>query len=349
MWIAPTRYHVISSLSLPEAESNLPTRPSSSDRSIPIARWLGTDEAGYGPNLGPLVISTTSWELRALAPEFDLYVALSSAVDRESTVRGTKLHIADSKQVYSPGRGLASLETSALALLAQVGPIPCTFHALVSQLTGVDLAATDGEPWLRTETTTLPVAASLSEIERLAEQLRETCSAAGVRVAALRSDLVETPRFNAECTAAGSKGVVLSRTTLKLLERNWPNDGVPALATCDKHGGRNQYAALLSDTFGDLFIPRLEESPACSRYKLRGGEIRFQVRAEQFLPTAAASILSKYLREMAMEQFNAFWLARVPGIKPTKGYPEDAKRFREEIRETQLKLNIPDAILWRQK
>ena len=124
---------------------------------------------------------------------------------------------------------------------------------------------------------------------------------------------------------------------------------MPALATCDKHGGRNQYAALLSETFGDLFIPRLEESPACSRYKLRGGEIRFQVRAEQFLPTAAASILSKYLREMAMEQFNAFWLARVPGIKPTKGYPEDAKRFREEIRETQLKLNIPDAVLWRMK
>jgi hypothetical protein len=136
---------------------------------------------------------------------------------------------------------------------------------------------------------------------------------------------------------------------LKLLERNWPDDGVPALATCDKHGGRNQYAALLSETFGDLFIPRLEESPACSRYKLRGGEIRFQVRAEQFLPTAAASILSKYLREMAMEQFNAFWLARVPGIKPTKGYPEDAKRFREEIREAQLKLGIPETVLWRQR
>ena len=330
-------------------ESNLPTRPSNSAHPTPVARWLGTDEAGYGPNLGPLVISTTCWELPAPAPEFDLYAALSNVVDRDSTLRGTKLHIADSKQVYSPGRGLASLETSALALLAQVGPIPRSFHELVSQLTGVDLNVTDGEPWLRTETTALPVAASLSEIERLAEQLRETCSAAGVRVAALRSDLVETPRFNAECTAAGSKGVVLSRTTLKLLERNWPDDGVPALATCDKHGGRNQYAALLSETFGDLFIPRLEESPACSRYKLRGGEIRFQVRAEQFLPTAAASILSKYLREMAMEQFNAFWLARVPGIKPTKGYPEDAKRFREEIRETQLKLNIPDAVLWRMK
>ena len=323
------------------------TRSSNPAESTLVARWLGTDEAGYGPNLGPLVISTTCWELPAL--EFDLYVVLSNAIDRDSTERGTKLHIADSKQVYSPGRGLASLETSALALLAQVGPIPRTFLELVRVLTGVDLLVTDGEPWLRSETTALPVAASLAEIERLAQQLGETCSAAGVRIAALRSDLVETPRFNAECAATGSKGVVLSRTTLKLLERNWPDDGVPALVTCDKHGGRNQYAALLSETFGELFIPRLEESPACSRYKLRAGEIRFQVRAEQFLPTAAASILSKYLREMAMEQFNSFWLAKVPGIKPTKGYPEDAKRFRQEIREAQLKLDIPDAVLWRQK
>ena len=42
--------------------------------------------------------------------------------------------------------------------------------------------------------------------------------------------------------------------------------------------------------------------------KVRGGEVRFQVRAEQHLPTAAASILSKYLREVSMEMFNRFWI-----------------------------------------
>ena len=118
---------------------------------------------------------------------------------------------------------------------------------------------------------------------------------------------------------------------------------------CDKHGGRNQYAALLSESFGDLFIPRLEESAACSRYKLRGGEVRFQVRAEQYLPTAAASILSKYLREIAMEQFNQFWVSRIPGLKPTKGYPEDARRFRKEIAQKQRELGIPDSVLWRER
>lgn len=320
-----------------------------SDRDSPAARWIGTDEAGYGPNLGPLAISVTVWELPAPASQFDLYAALNRAVDRESARGGTRLHIADSKQVYNPARGVGSLETSALALLAQTGPIPRTFPELVAHLTGQALAHSEGEPWLREGAIALPVAAALPDIERLAEELRAACLSAGVRVAALRSDMVETPRFNRECTATGSKGIVLSRTTLNLLERNWPADGVPALVICDKHGGRNQYGALLSETFDDLFIPRLEESLECSRYKLRSGEVRFQVRAEQYLPTAAASILSKYLREIAMEQFNQYWVSRVPGLKPTKGYPEDARRFRKEIAQKQHEIGISDAVLWREK
>jgi hypothetical protein len=325
------------------------TNQTTPDGSPVAGRWIGTDEAGYGPNLGPLAISVTVWDLPAPATEFDLYAALASVVDRESDRGGSRLHMADSKQVYSPARGVGSLETSALALLAQTGPIPRTFPELVARLTGKTLSSGEGEPWLRAGAITLPVAASLPEIERLAEELRAACLSAGVRIAALRSDMVETPRFNRECTAAGSKGVVLSRTTLGLLERHWPDDGVPALVICDKHGGRNQYGALLSEAFGDLFVPRLEESAECSRYKLRGGEVRFQVRAEQYLPTAAASILSKYLREIAMEQFNQFWTARVPGLKPTKGYPEDARRYRKEIASMQREMGLPDAVLWRER
>ena len=174
-----------------------------SDPRPPVARWIGTDEAGYGPNLGPLAISVTVWDLPALASEFDLYEALASIVDRESDRGGTRLHIADSKQVYTPSRGIASLETSALALLAQTGPIPRTFSELVTRLTGSPLVAGEGEPWLREGDLSLPVAAALPDIQQWASDLRDACLAAGVRVAALRSDLVETPRFNRECTAAG--------------------------------------------------------------------------------------------------------------------------------------------------
>jgi hypothetical protein len=310
---------------------------------------MGTDEAGYGPNLGPLLISVTAWRVPGRASEVDLYDLLRDAVDRDSHLHGTRLHIADSKQVYTPAKGIGSLETSALALLAQLGPVPRSYSELVQRLTGVDLSRTEGEPWLREGDLALPMIAALDDIERLATQLREVCVRKGVVVESLASDMVETPRFNRECEAAGSKGVVLTRATLSLLERHWPADGQPTLVICDKHGGRNQYSAALSEAFDEMFITRLSESAERSAYKIRGGEVRFQVRAEQHLPTAAASILSKYLREVSMEMFNRYWVERVPGLKPTKGYPEDAKRFRESIADTARDLGISDLILWRQR
>ncbi len=274
---------------------------------------MGTDEAGYGPNLGPLLISVTAWRVPGSATESDLYEILRDAIDRESSVGGTRLHVADSKQVYTPAKGIGSLETSALALLAQTGPVPRSYSELVLRLTGIDLSRSEGEPWLRAGDLELPTTAAIANVERLATQLREACIRTGVVVESLASDLIETPRFNRECKAAGSKGVVLTRSTLSLLERHWPADGLPALVICDKHGGRNQYSAALSEAFNEMFIPRLCESAERSAYKVRGGEVRFQVRAEQHLPTAAASILSKYLREVSMEMFNRFWIERVPG------------------------------------
>ena len=46
---------------------------------------------------------------------------------------------------------------------------------------------------------------------------------------------------------------------------------------------------------------------------------------------ALASIVSKAVREHWMDAFNAHWQARMPGLRPTAGYPVDAARFRLEI------------------
>jgi hypothetical protein len=52
---------------------------------------------------------------------------------------------------------------------------------------------------------------------------------------------------------------------------------------------------------------------------------------------------------MAMMCFNQFWLSHLPGLKATKGYPVDARRFRTDITEIQKQLGIPDEILWRER
>ena len=50
---------------------------------------------------------------------------------------------------------------------------------------------------------------------------------------------------------------------------------------------------------------------------------------------------------LAMRAFNEFWCERVPNLRPTAGYPVDARRFRHEIREVQQSLDMPDDWLWR--
>ena len=78
-------------------------------------------------------------------------------------------------------------------------------------------------------------------------------------------------------------------------------------------------------------------------------EFCFQTKAERHLPAALASMASKYLRELAMRALNAFWCGRSPGLRPTAGYPQDAKRFRADIAHALAELQIDDRVLWRVK
>src|SRR5204862_7240764 len=122
----------------------------------------------------------------------------------------------------------------------------------------------------------------------------------------------------------------------------------------DKHGGRNNYAALLRPTFADGILKTHEEGAERSVYRLHGArrevQITFQPRADgDHLCVALASMLSKYLREVLMEQFNRFWQGHVPGLKATVGYPTDAVRFFADIKEAVSRLGFAEAAVWRRK
>ncbi len=76
----------------------------------------------------------------------------------------------------------------------------------------------------------------------------------------------------------------------------------------------------------------------------------FEPRADHHhFCVALASMVSKYLRELLMLEFNRFWEQHVPGLKPTAGYPSDAARFFEAIRPVMQRLHIAEPMVWRQK
>ena len=228
---------------------------------------------------------------------------------------GTRLAIADSKQLYKPGLGLEQLERGVLAVLVATSPEHANCVAHVKAL----LAATLADPHGRRfeldchagDELPLPLDALAEEICELAALLRKSCAASGVTLLAVRARLIYPAEFNELVDRHGTKGAALSHVTLALVRevvdasmkprgtsppaRTLPPDSCPLTPdscsiTLDKHGGRNRYAAILQHHFPDSWIEVIDEGRSASRYRWKHGaapiEAIFRVGGEVLLPTA---------------------------------------------------------------
>ena len=65
--------------------------------------FIGTDEAGYGPNLGPLVVAATAWTAAGIADCSELWQVLERVITDRKRTDDRRLWIADSKAVYNSG------------------------------------------------------------------------------------------------------------------------------------------------------------------------------------------------------------------------------------------------------
>jgi hypothetical protein len=287
--------------------------------------------------------------------EQDLYKLLKGAICKTpARAGGSRLAIADSKALYSPALGLKSLERGVLAMLALVNHCPCDWLDVWQLLDPVSLADLPKVPWHVDYELRLPLAAEADDLVELVPRLRRRFESAGVRLVALKSRAVFPEQFNVATTELGTKSEALSKVTLSLLGEAISHcAGQRVLAVCDKHGARNQYGRLLQQQFPEVLIEVHGESTAESIYRWGPTEtridVRFRVRGEAFLPTALASMTSKYLRELAMRAFNDFWCGRVSGLAPTAGYPRDAQRFMADIQAAQAELGIARAVMWRDR
>jgi hypothetical protein len=324
---------------------------------------IGMDEAGYGPNLGPLVITCTAWDVPSPPTECDLWRCFADVVAAEPAAGDGRLHLADSKKVYSPAAGIGRLEQTVLSALRLLGITPCGYRDLCERLTAN--GSSPSELCVLHADLPLPHASKNSHLDHgVAARWRTCCEQSRVRLVAIRSEIVWPQRWNALNRENANKAETLTRLSLQLLRRvssshipgpfsldegaenPWDGD---VLVVADKHGGRNRYDGYLQEIADGAMIFRLREAHDESRYRIGNTELRFQAGGESHLPVALASMVSKYVRELSMELFNRFWANHVPDVKPTKGYPVDAKRFRVDIADAQRRLDMPDAVLWRER
>ncbi|HBT77733.1 MAG TPA: hypothetical protein DEB39_12600 [Planctomycetaceae bacterium] len=286
---------------------------------------LGIDEAGYGSNLGPLVVSASLWKGAPDPGAFPMF--------------------GDSKRLYTSHGSLVRLEQGVLGAIQAIdGRIPNDGKTLYESLGSLVPA----ERWERDFNQVVPIDAAPEVISRIAAGLE--------MLQAVRSRIIHAASFNRLLETDGNKSTLLTRQTLALmceLIGTLPEGG-EVIVFADKHGGRNRYAAPLYERFPDAFIEIVAEGRESSVYRLcdkrnRRLEIHFETQGERHPQTALASMVSKYVRELAMRAFNAFWCREVESLRPTAGYPADAKRFYRDIDRARKRLEIAPESIWRSK
>lgn len=335
---------------------------------------IGTDEAGYGPNLGPLVIGATAWKVDAPADEAET-ILCEAVAELLATKATTKPPVIwrDSKEVFRGGTGRDTLMHSALTAVAvaQSDPaasgLPHTWPALVARLgqIGPDRIDTSLE-WQSFTTESLLTDAAQAAIATDAAALKEGLATRGIRLVSLACRCVYPGLFNSLLERGMNKSDILSRETLQLaatLAESWGTTTEPTLIWCDRHGGRKRYSSVIAAAFGTQAAVR-EETAQRSAYQLTatglfdgglfGGpaasetHLEFCVKGERRPPVAVASLTAKLIRELAMERFNAFWCDQDAGLTPTAGYPVDAARWYAAAAASIQRLGIEHSQLWRQ-
>jgi len=314
----------------------------------------GIDEAGYGPLLGPMVISITAFDVPDEKANCSLWDLLNDAISNDMKGKGQRLTVRDSKKLYSAQKGLKPLENAALSFLRSKDLKTTSFYQLLKNLLCYHAEIIAGYPWYAEKDYPLPLATNISAVLNYADLLKYALDKQGVQFCYASSCVVTVREFNEWVKATDNKSVVLFHNCAALISRLWNNFKGNISLIVDKQGGRNNYAELLKGFLHKVDVKILKESDKVSTYEVvdeqRKMEISFVEKGEDTcMAVALASIFSKYVRELFMHLENQYWLRLVPNLEPTAGYYTDALRFLSQIADVRKKEAIQDNILIRIK
>jgi ribonuclease HII len=319
--------------------------------------WMiGIDEAGYGPNLGPLVMTAVACKVPDHSAGSCLWKLLGEVVRRQSDPDDGRLIVDDSKLVYSTTTGLADLESAVWSILRpETSSILSRLEEYIESICPLCVDELGHEPWF-TGQTSLPVAIESEAHRATAARFDQVCQDQSVSFGPILSAVICPPRFNQLLDHWDSKGAILGEGLKDLLQGQLRQieDDEPIDFVIDKHGGRNSYFAMLQEAMSEGMVVAHEEGTNRSAYSvwgtMRSLRFTFQPRADgENLCVALASMASKYLRELLMLEFNRFWIGHLPDLEPTAGYPGDSARFFTKIKPVAKRLGISKEAIWRRK
>lgn len=320
-----------------------------------MAIVAGIDEAGFGPRLGPLVVSAVALRVPDEQADHCLWKSLNGTFARKISKTGRRLVVADSKQLYKDREDLHQLERPILTVLGAGGKTPRTWRGLLREIAEEATPHLDAYPWYAEHDFELPADQEVGDLPTRINAVRRDLNENGIAIEGIFCDPVAEGHYNHLVQKIGNKSSLVMGRVLRLVDRILKPCRSGRIRICVDHlGGRVRYREPIQTAFPQFALEILEESADRSAYRLRDErricEIDFTTKGEEHsFCIALASMCSKYVRELYMRAFNDYWCRQHEGLRPTAGYYTDAERWLEDAAPALARLAIDTRSLVRSR
>lgn len=307
-----------------------------------MALLVGIDEAGYGPLLGPLVVSSAAFTVPDELLKADMWKVLKGAVSKTKRGLAGRLLIADSKKVFNRKAGCGHLRRGVISAIRCLGKgyaIPGNVEELAAILCPDTLERLGNYDWYQ-DLGGVALGGENSDFNIATGVFSRDLVKNDMSLVDLSSDCLDVGYYNEMVSNVRNKARVLFTSVAGLIVRayNSVGDGQCVQVVVDRQGGRISYVNLLRKMFPQLELCIVRQDTKCSSYELSGEgkqlRIHFVVKADSIsLPVSLASMTSKYIREVMMESINRYFLSHCDEIEPTAGYWQDGQRFVKDLQQ----------------
>jgi ribonuclease HII len=273
-----------------------------------VSFYIGVDENGLGPQLGPMVVT-----------------AVMASVREGATAQIDPTLLDDSKKLVAHG-DIALAEAWARALI----PSASSPRELVEAISLDDKSTLEAPcpSGLATQCwglDRLSFHASDAQLARVRDRV-ETLRTAGFSLTSIRSVLVCPSRLLDQIVGTRSIYHADLLAMERLLEAMRERAGEEVEAVCGKVGGLGKYLPHLRRLTAPATIEH--EVRARATYRIAGfGRVSFVMDADATEPLVAiASLVGKYVREITMGTITGYYRSKDPSLDDVSGYHDPVTR-----------------------